>query len=699
MARRPHFLLFLAVVLFYAPGLLPGRILLPLDVLCWQLPWSNTPVCQGRTPVNPVLSDLVLQLHPWRAVIQRDGWRAALWNPYAYAGSPLLANGQSAPLNPLNWILYLLPATWSYWLGAVLKTAIAAGFTFAFARRRYSVEASALAAVTFAFSFVFVFSIGFPLGDAITWLPALLWAADRPVWLAAFTALELLSGQPEVTVVVAATCVAYVLSQKPALRALAKTAAAATVGVVIALPQIWPMLQYVSLGEASRVRGEYNPEFFAWHTLMDFLTPRFFGATAPHQSWGSASGGYFGVLAVVLIVAWIVARPKDALRNPFLWILLASLAIVYRIPPLTWLMDLPHLRTIFISKFWISATFAGAMLAAAALDEYRARRFSLLWTSLGTAGFAAFVFWFFRDFIVALHLERFEVSTAVKLAMSIAAAVVILRARPALAAVVAFAELSMYLFNFNPATPRELYYPVTPAIAFLQQDHEKFRIMGDGVIPASLAGVFGLEDVRGYDAVTYQPYFQYMTRIDPGFPDLASRLSLTPSPTIDRGTLFARDRFFLPMQKWGPPFVDFLRHGYYWNQQLQRVVDPHLLDLLNVKYFLVAKGAHPPPGLDDYKLVFSHEVDVYQNPHAMPRVHVDGDGSRAKIVTYRPDEVVVEAAGPGLLVLADTFYPGWTADGDRMRYTIQPVEGLLRGVGLGPGNHTVRFSFHAWNWK
>ena len=43
--RRWIFLLILAATLFYLPGLLPGRVLLPLDVLCWQLPWSATKVC------------------------------------------------------------------------------------------------------------------------------------------------------------------------------------------------------------------------------------------------------------------------------------------------------------------------------------------------------------------------------------------------------------------------------------------------------------------------------------------------------------------------------------------------------------------------------------------------------------------------------------------------------------------------------
>jgi hypothetical protein len=695
--RRAYFLLLLASVVFYLPGLLPGRILLPLDVLCWQLPWSNTPVCQGRTPSNPIISDLVLQLHPWREVIRRDGWRAALWNPYAFAGSPMLANGQSAPLNPLNWLQFVLPVTWSYWLSAVLRTALAAGFTFAFARRRYSMEAAALAAVTYAFSYTFVFAIGFPIGDAIAWLPPLLWAVDtvRPVWLALFTALELLSGQPEVSVVVAGTVGVWMLAQKPPLKTLFKTALAVAVGVFLALPQILPLLRYVSLGAASRIRAEYNPEFFSVHTLIEFLTPQFFGTSEPQRSWGSISGGYFGVLPLLLIAAWIASRPKHAARDPFLWIFLGSLAIVYRIPPLSFLLELPYLRTIFVSKFWISATFAGAMLAAAALDEYRRRRFSLVWAAGLAVLCSGWAFWAFRDFFVALRIERFEIAAAAKLALSLAAALAVLRWRPALASVIAFAELSMYLFGFNPTTPRELFYPVTPAIAFLQQDHERFRIMGDAVLPASLAGIFGLEDVRGYDAITYWPYFQYMTRLDPAFPDLASRLNLTRSAAIDRGTLFARDRFFRPLKKWGPGFLDFLHRGYYWNQQLERVNDPRLLDLLNVKYYLVPKGAPMPPGLEDYRLVFSNEVDVYQNPHMLPRVHVDGDGSRAQIVSYRANEVIVKATGPGLLVEADTLYPGWMAAG----YAIEPVEGLLRGVRLPPGIHTVRFSFNAWYWK
>jgi uncharacterized membrane protein YfhO len=70
-------------------------------------------------------------------------------------------------------------------------------------------------------------------------------------------------------------------------------------------------------------------------------------------------------------------------------------------------------------------------------------------------------------------------------------------------------------------------------------------------------------------------------------------------------------------------------------------------------------------------------------------------GDRAEIVAHTPDRVEIrtQSAGEALLVLADAYYPGWTAWLDGSPVPVYPADVLLRGVHLSPGEHTVVFTF------
>ena len=56
-------------------------------------------------------------------------------------------------------------------------------------------------------------------------------------------------------------------------------------------------------------------------------------------------------------------------------------------------------------------------------------------------------------------------------------------------------------------------------------------------------------------------------------------------------------------------------------------------------------------------------------------------------------EIDAELQAPGLLVLADSYYAGWTASVDDEPVTIYATNHLFRGVPVAAGRHRVRFEF------
>jgi hypothetical protein len=78
-----------------------------------------------------------------------------------------------------------------------------------------------------------------------------------------------------------------------------------------------------------------------------------------------------------------------------------------------------------------------------------------------------------------------------------------------------------------------------------------------------------------------------------------------------------------------------------------------------------------------------------------PTVDLCSGEEPVSVVRRRTDSVSVEATlhCRGLLVLADTNYPGWNATVDGRPAPIVEVYGVLRGVVLEAGHHTVEFQY------
>jgi hypothetical protein len=65
----------------------------------------------------------------------------------------------------------------------------------------------------------------------------------------------------------------------------------------------------------------------------------------------------------------------------------------------------------------------------------------------------------------------------------------------------------------------------------------------------------------------------------------------------------------------------------------------------------------------------------------------------ARIIDYRPNQVIVEAEGPGFLVLADPWFPGWVSTVDGRDAQPYRANHAFRAVELTEGPHQVVFRF------
>jgi hypothetical protein len=121
-------------------------------------------------------------------------------------------------------------------------------------------------------------------------------------------------------------------------------------------------------------------------------------------------------------------------------------------------------------------------------------------------------------------------------------------------------------------------------------------------------------------------------------------------------------------------------------------------------------------GQGDHSIIYrSEDVLVYENHDVLPRAYalplsmVDRQGSAvqlpqgslhamllpAEIVTYTDRDVEIELTldQDALLVLADLYYPGWQATVNGEPAEILTVDGVFRGVLLGPGAHRVQMRY------
>jgi hypothetical protein len=262
-----------------------------------------------------------------------------------------------------------------------------------------------------------------------------------------------------------------------------------------------------------------------------------------------------------------------------------------------------------------------------------------------------------------------------------------------------------------------------PVVQFLREQAGYDRIMGDrNVLAPNYASVFGLYDVRHVDALAIEWFHGYVTA------------ALETQPRRWWHTLWfsgdpAREAPKFASGRVSPLEEDLRarRRGY---------------SLIGVRYIVAPRGMDlnraAATEADRFPLVYDREVVVYENRAAFPRAFAvlhwepasdavaareralaedfdarteaaiegsaagSGPGGVVRIAEYGSTHLRLSAemGGPGLIVLTDTFYPGWEAWVDKRSAHIYRVNGVFRGVFVEGGRHeiTMRFQPPSQSW-
>jgi hypothetical protein len=91
---------------------------------------------------------------------------------------------------------------------------------------------------------------------------------------------------------------------------------------------------------------------------------------------------------------------------------------------------------------------------------------------------------------------------------------------------------------------------------------------------------------------------------------------------------------------------------------------------------------------------------VESDPGLPPPASSEGarpDPGRARILSFEPERVVLEtdASAPSLLVLAEAWYPGWSATVDGSPAACLPANAWMRAVSVPAGHHRVELRFRS----
>lgn len=725
LSRKAAAALLLAPLLFTGRAMLTGGVYAPIDILYNALPFGPHRQELGVLPDRmPLLSDVVYQEIPWRAAVRRafSERRLPLWNPSVLAGEPLLAVQQGAVLHPATWIGCLLPLPQAWTFEAAFRILLALLCAYLFLRDLACGEtASLLGGLAWAFSNYLVFYLGYPLAPAAAPLPLLLLGLRRIVREpgrtgASITAVALFlivaSGHPETLLHAGAGAGLYFLFELSAApagrrsRPVAVAAAAGALGLGLSAALLLPLAEALphTAELANRTawyahqRRSIDPAQ-SLSRLPPHAMPYAVGVSGHGRQMGEflEPSAYAGSLVFPLAIAGLLGRAR--VRWFFLILGIAGLAVWTRTPAADALAKLPLFDVALNERLILFASFALAVLAALGADRIAkgegARAFFV--GALASVAVLAWLFLRFRGRMAGLEMppefmrERFLLQI-VPLLAGIAVLAIVPRAGreglglAALAAILAV-ERTLEAGTLNPTLPARVFYPPLSVLDGIPRGTPDRTVALRREFIPNVAALYGLEDARGYEAMTLRSLAETFPLWCVPQPVWFNRVDDPDTPFLS----FLNVRWVLAPRDVPAPAVSRLRGE---GDGMRLFENLRALPRAFVPRFLRSEP-DPARRIDLLASIRDFGDRGVVSESSTARDWIANGEARVRIAAYRAQamDVDVDARGQTLVATSIPAWPGWKASVDGRKIEAVGYNHAFLAFRIPDGRHrlTVRY--------
>lgn len=428
----PLIFLLLIVIFFYHSFLLKGELPIPSDTIVglyhpFRDLYAKT-YPNGIPYKNFLITDPVRQQYPWRWLVislEKIG-QLPLWNPYSFAGAPLLANFQSAAFYPLNILLFIFPFSIGWSLLILCGQILGGIFMYWYlSHLRLNKYACFLGSLVFIFcGFTTAWLEWGTLDQIAIWLPLILLSIDK-IFLFSLKgkkvkqSLSNIKKHSESASVIPQDAswvrndvrvwsIIFVLSLIFAFFAghlqtffylgliilfyfvarwiqFGKSRNYFSLFLLLSLCFLlltaiqWiPTLQFVLLSarNADQLNAWQQPGWFIpWQNLIQFIAPDFFGNPTTLNYWGiwnyAEFIGYIGIFPLIMALFALFYRhdKKTLFFGSFFFLsLIFSLPTIFA--QLPYIYNFPFLDTSQPTRLLFIADFSLSILCALGLDYY-----------------------------------------------------------------------------------------------------------------------------------------------------------------------------------------------------------------------------------------------------------------------------------------------------------------------------------------